>query len=205
MHWVERGLTPNAHPVYRVRAVERYGTHSSAMSGPKQVTVDCARSRARCGPRSCGRPPRASRPSAGSSMSRSASSTRCRSSSRSGGAATCSPTRSTRTPRPGCTRRLCVHQHLAAGQDQRLRGLHPQRAPQGRGPHPAPPALTASELLLIVQPGGVRSRAADSSIWPIKSRARCAILRESSLFGFVDVFTLLGTPVAGVRASRKEL
>jgi hypothetical protein len=42
VHWVERGLTPNAHPVYRVRAVERYGTHSSAMSGPKQVTVDCA-------------------------------------------------------------------------------------------------------------------------------------------------------------------
>jgi hypothetical protein len=43
VHWVERGRTPNAHPVYRVRAVERYGTRSSPMSGPKQVTVDCAR------------------------------------------------------------------------------------------------------------------------------------------------------------------
>ena len=42
VHWVEHGRTPNAHPVYRVRAVERYGTHSSPMSGPKQVTVDCA-------------------------------------------------------------------------------------------------------------------------------------------------------------------
>jgi hypothetical protein len=43
VHWVVRGLRPNAHPVFRVRAVERFGGHHSPLSAAKHVTVDCGR------------------------------------------------------------------------------------------------------------------------------------------------------------------